>query len=141
MIGLGCGARSYTRTLHYSSEYAVSRTGVRGILADYIGKPEEEFDVADYGIVLDAGEQRRRYVLMSLLQAEGLNLARYRRRFGAEAWEHLPELKELETHGLAETLHGSLLRMTAAGLERSDTIGPWLTSQKIRALMQEYELR
>ena len=24
MVGLGCGARSYTRSLHYSNEYAVN---------------------------------------------------------------------------------------------------------------------
>jgi oxygen-independent coproporphyrinogen-3 oxidase len=29
MVGLGAGARSYTRALHYSSEWAVSRAGVK----------------------------------------------------------------------------------------------------------------
>ena len=29
MIGLGPGARSYTRSMHYSTEYAVGQTGVR----------------------------------------------------------------------------------------------------------------
>jgi len=38
MVGLGCGARSYTRALHYSGEYAVGATGVREILAAYIAK-------------------------------------------------------------------------------------------------------
>src|SRR5262249_2986370 len=32
MVGLGCGARSYTRGLHYSTEYAVRGRGVREIL-------------------------------------------------------------------------------------------------------------
>ncbi len=36
MVGLGCGARSYTRGLHYSSEYAVGASGVRAILRDYV---------------------------------------------------------------------------------------------------------
>src|SRR5690606_10216074 len=36
MVGIGCGARSYTRELHYSSEFAVGRTGVRSILNDYL---------------------------------------------------------------------------------------------------------
>ena len=30
MVGLGCGARSYTPALHYSFDYAVSVGGVRG---------------------------------------------------------------------------------------------------------------
>ena len=32
MLGLGCGARSYTRALHYSREFAVGREGVTDIL-------------------------------------------------------------------------------------------------------------
>ena len=71
MVGLGCGARSYTSTLHYSSEYAVGSTGVRQIIADYMARSNETFDYADYGFVLDEEEQRRRYLIQSLLQADG----------------------------------------------------------------------
>ena len=38
MVGLGCGARSYTRGLHYSREYAVGAAAIRGILADYCAR-------------------------------------------------------------------------------------------------------
>ena len=140
MVGLGCGARSYTAGLHYSSEYAVGRTGVKAILADYVARPAELFRSADHGTALDGDEQRRRYVITSLLQAEGLDLAAYRRRFGADAADDLPQLDGLAPLGLAEEV-GDRLRLTALGLERSDAIGPWLYSGRMQRLTEVYELR
>jgi oxygen-independent coproporphyrinogen-3 oxidase len=137
MIGLGCGARSYTRALHYASEYAVRAAGIREILADYVARPDEAFDQADYGFRLDPDEQRRRYVLQSLLCGEGLRHDVYERRFGTAVGADLPELAELEPLGLAtRTAEG--LRLTATGLERSDTIGPWLYSPAVRGLTEAY---
>ena len=52
MVGLGCGARSYTRQLHYSSEYAVGASGVRDIIRHFVQQPPEEFVVASHGIHL-----------------------------------------------------------------------------------------
>src|SRR5262249_5744093 len=80
MVGLGSGARSYTRALHYSGEYAVGARGVRQIIADYVTRPEESFACADYGFRLDGAEQRRRYVIQSLLAQEGLARSAYARR-------------------------------------------------------------
>lgn len=140
MVGLGCGARSYTTALHYSSEYAVGRTGVKSILADYIAKPADAFDWVAYGAVLDAEEQRRRYVLQLLLQAEGLNGDAYHKRFGSDWGDDLPQLAELTAQGLTELADGHL-RLTEWGMERSDTLGPWLYSAPARRLMEAYDLR
>lgn len=140
MVGVGCGARSYTHALHYSSEYAVSARGVRGILNDYIAQPDEAFDVAAYGYRLDEEDQRRRYVIQSLLQAEGLELAAYERRFGSELFSDLPQMHRLSKLGFAAR-GGGFLRLTEYGLERSDTIGPWLCSEQARRLSEAYELR
>jgi oxygen-independent coproporphyrinogen-3 oxidase len=140
MVGLGCGARSYTRALHYSGEYAVGATGVREILAAYIAKPDEAFDFADYGFALDGAEQRRRFVIQSLLQVEGLDFAAYRSRFGSEAMDDLTDLARLEDRGLAMR-EGDRLRLTEEGLEMSDVIGPALYSPRVRNLMESYELR
>jgi oxygen-independent coproporphyrinogen III oxidase len=140
MVGLGCGARSYTQALHYSGEYAVGAKSVREILNDYVSKPDAAFDFADYGYGLDAADQRRRFVIQSLLQAEGLSLAAYRQRFGTEAADDLPELEELPSHGLA-IREGDSLRLTGEGVEKSDVIGPWLYSAKARGLMEACELR
>lgn len=140
MVGLGCGARSYTRRLHYSTEYAVGRTGVRAILEDYVHREEKRFGFADYGFALDPEEQRRRFVLLSLLQSEGLDLDAYRERFGGDPGDHLPELADLEPLGLARQEERRLL-LTETGLERSDAIGPWLGSPRVRGLMESYDLR
>ena len=140
MVGIGCGARSYTRGLHYSSEYAVGAPGVRAIVDDYINRPGESFASAAYGFALDADDQRRRYLIQSLLQIEGLDLAAYRWRFGGEALHDYPELAELASHDFAVTT-ATHLRLTEAGLEQSDTIGPWLYSASVRRQMESYELR
>lgn len=140
MVGLGCGARSYTETLHYSSEYAVGRSGVKSILADYVSKSADDFAVADYGVRLDPEEQRRRHIVKSLLQAEGLALDDYRRRFGSSPHDDLQELSLLPERGLAELRDGRLV-LTEIGLERSDAIGPWLYSAEMARLMGDYELQ
>jgi oxygen-independent coproporphyrinogen-3 oxidase len=139
MIGLGCGARSYTSSLHHSSEYAVSRGGVAAILGDYLRRPASDLAVASYGIQLSRDEQRRRFVILSLLQAEGLDCDAYGQRFDSDALTDLPPLRQLVDHGWA-TMMDRRLRLTQEGLAWSDAIGPWLYSPAVQALMQEYEL-
>ncbi|HEU5230930.1 MAG TPA: hypothetical protein VFU49_24115, partial [Ktedonobacteraceae bacterium] len=140
MVGLGCGARSYTCTHHYASEYAVGARGVRAILSEYIAMPSEAFDAAYYGFCLDDEEQRRRYVLKSLLEAGGLNLDHYRRRFDSDVLSDLPALHDLIGSGMA-VIAENVMMLTAAGIERSDTIGPWFDSRRVRELMRGYQLR
>lgn len=139
MVGIGCGARSYTRRLHYSSEYGVSRRSVAEILEHYLQREDRDFAVADYGFALDGDEQRRRYAIQSLLIRSGLDRAAYRRRFGADCLQDLPQLGELETHGLA-IVDAQRIVPTEAGLARADTIGPWLASPAVRERMHAYAL-
>lgn len=140
MVGLGCGARSYTRGLHYSREYAVGAAAIRGILADYSARPAASFRSVEYGFQLDREDERRRYVIQSLLQVPGLSLSQYRQRFGSDVIDDLPEIEELEMNGLA-TLSSGRLQLTPAGLERSDVIGPWLNSRRVVELMDQYQVR
>jgi oxygen-independent coproporphyrinogen-3 oxidase len=140
MVGLGCGARSYTRGLHYSREYAVASPGVREILADYLQRDEISFAHADYGFALDGDEQRRRYVAQSLLQSDGLDAEAYRLRFGSDLFADLPQLAELQSLGLAQR-DGDRLTLTPRGMEASDVIGPWLNSPAVDAAMRAYEQR
>jgi oxygen-independent coproporphyrinogen-3 oxidase len=140
MVGLGCGARSYTQSLHYSSEYAVGQTGVREILHDFVKRPDSSFDLASHGFTLDMLEQQRRFVIQSLLQVSGLDIGFYRSRFGSNVFSDLPQLLELVTLDLA-TRHQDFLKLTAAGLERSDAIGPWLYSNQVQYLIGNYKLR
>jgi oxygen-independent coproporphyrinogen-3 oxidase len=138
MVGLGCGARSYTRGLHYSSEYAVGRVGVREIIQDFVQQPAEAFGHLTHGIYLNEDERRRRYVLQSLLHISGLNLEMYGQQFGGDALADFPPLIGLADAGLARLDHG-VLTLTPAGLEQSDAIGPWLYSPAVRALSEAYE--
>ena len=140
MVGLGCGARSYTGALHYGSEYAVGGRGVRAILDDYAARPDHAFDRADFGCRLDEDDRRRRYVIQSLLSGEGLDGAGYLRRFGTDPFADLPGLAELEELGLA-VRSADRLALTDSGLERSDAIGPWLYSERVRRLMEDYAWR
>lgn len=140
MVGIGCGARSYTRALHYSSEFGVSRRSVAEILEHYLTLSPDDFGRIDYGIALDTDEQRRRFVIQSLLVRPGLDVDAYRLRFGDDCFAHLPQLHALETLALARR-EDPLLTLTDDGMARADTIGPWLISSNVGARMAEFELR
>ncbi|MFS0722553.1 STM4012 family radical SAM protein [Paenibacillus sp. 1P07SE] len=138
MVGLGCGARSYTREVHYASPYGVSRRATASIIADYVHAEDHRF--AEYGIVLTPAEQRRRYILKAILHAEGLELAGYHERFGSEALQTHAELEMLLHTGLAR-VEGGVYRLTEEGMAYSDAIGDWLISSDVRERMEAYELR
>lgn len=140
MVGLGCGARSYTQRLHYSSEYAVGRQGVRAILEDYLQRPPTSFDAADYGYWLDDEDRQRRYLILSLLSREGIDLARYESLFGNVALQKFRELGYLLRQGWA-SLEDGILELTDSGIEMSDAIGPWLYSRRVKERMKGYECR
>lgn len=139
MVGLGCGARSYTRSLHYSREYAVGRTGVRSIITDYLSLSEADLRVARHGFRLSAAERLRRYLLQSLLHVDGLDVAACQAEIGLDPWT-LP-LRQLLDAGLAGEAPDGRLRLTDAGLELSDAIGPLFYSAEVIALEQDYEPR
>lgn len=140
MVGIGCGARSYTRDLHYASEYGVSRRGVVDILDHYLSLSAQDFARVDHGIALDGDEQRRRHAIQSLLVRPGLSLAAWRARFDSDVFDDLPQLRELVPAGLAH-LDGDLLALTDEGFARADTLGPWLISPAVAARMADYTLR
>jgi oxygen-independent coproporphyrinogen-3 oxidase len=139
MVGLGAGARSYTTALHYSTEYAVGHAGIVKVIADFNRRTRAQFSAADYGCELDDDEQKRRYLLKSLLRVDGLDLAAYQRCFSTEVFADFPELLELPEESLAFEA-GGRLRLTPRGLELSDVIGPWLWSAAVRAKMDDFVL-
>lgn len=136
MVGLGAGARSYAASLHYSTGYAVERAATRAIVEDYAAYTESDFMQASYGFELGEDEQRRRFVIQSLLAQPGLEHAAYLRRFGGICRHDLPQLDELTALGLAHD-DGERLSLNARGVALSDTIGPWLGSARVQRLMKE----
>jgi oxygen-independent coproporphyrinogen III oxidase len=140
LIGLGCGSRSYTSNLHYSSEYAVGQTGVRDIIADFNTRDDASFALASHGFRLDDDEQRRRFVLQGIFNVSGVVRSAYQRRFGSDAMNDFALLTELEAHGLL-VVEAETLRLSESGLERSDAIGPALYSAAVNARSEEYQWR
>lgn len=138
MLGLGCGARSYTDTIHFSHEYAVDSRRVRSIIDGYIGMTFDEFRNVRHGFRLDEEERRRRFLVLSLLNTDGLSLSGYAERYGGPATGHFPELSDLLRNELVERA-GDRLVPTARGLELSDAIGNWLYSTNVRNLMAAYQ--
>ncbi|MGR4879896.1 STM4012 family radical SAM protein [Streptomyces sp. LARHCF249] len=140
MIGLGCGARSYTSTHHYSFDYAVDMGRIKRIIDDYTATAD--FGRALLGRYVDEGEARRRHLLQSLLQAGGMPLADYRERFGTDPHKDFPaELAAFTACGWLEgagTQSGEL-RLTPEGLAHSDALGPALFSPAVRAAMAAYD--
>ena len=137
MIGLGPGARSYTRELHYSSDYAVERASILRIVEMFADSAGVMGRFARHGAWLNRNEQQRRFVIKSLLRVEGLNAAEYRNRFGTCYLDDLPMLEELAGHDLAYVEREGA-RLNAEGMAWSDAIGPWLYSAAIRERMREY---
>ncbi|CUU59804.1 oxygen-independent coproporphyrinogen-3 oxidase [Parafrankia irregularis] len=137
MVGLGCGARSYTSDLHYSFEYAVGTRHVRAILDDYLR--ETDFATARVGFTLTGDERRRRHLIQSLLQAEGLDRIAYRERFHTDVTADF-DLTAFADRGWLEQTPSSL-RLTPDGLAHSDALGPALFSPRVQALMASYTPR
>jgi oxygen-independent coproporphyrinogen III oxidase len=140
MLGLGCGARSYTRQLHYSLDYAVTPKSVKQIISDYLARDASSFQQAEFGFLLNEEEQRRRYLLQSILNTDGLLISDYRERFGTTPEEDFPILGTFAELGLLTRTESSWTP-TSEGLERSDALGPWLFSEPVQQLMKSYELR
>ncbi|WP_428240944.1 STM4012 family radical SAM protein [Gynuella sp.] len=140
MVGLGAGARSYTRNVHYSSEYAVGRHDIKSIIEHYSQMTADDFRYAGYGVTLNEKERQRRFVIQSLLLAEGLSLRQYTETFRSQVINDLPELAVLAKLGLTQTSDLDI-RLTETGLERADMIGDWLISKDVRQRMQGFELR
>lgn len=137
MIGLGCGARSYTRRLHYGTRFATTQAGVKAILGDWVSQSEHEFALATHGFRLSKEEQWRRYLIMSLLQCEGLLIAEFQALFPEVDVESLPEWTQLVQRGWAAR-SGTRWQLTEAGIENSDVVGPMLYSPSVRENLRSF---
>lgn len=137
MIGLGCGARSYTRRLHYATRFAVTQAGVRAILQEWINQNDDELALATHGMWLSEDEQGRRFAIMSLLQAEGLSIAEFNQRFPSGRIDEIPGFSEILLRGWAVQA-GDRFVLTTDGLTNSDIVGPLLYSEPVRERLREF---
>lgn len=141
MLGLGAGARSYTKQVHYSSDYAVGSKNVKSIIENYIAKTAADHAVADYGIRLNEDECKRRYLIKSILQVAGLDKQQYQAFFKSDVLEEHPKLIQLFESGLCFVENDTQIKLTSAGLDLSDAIGPWLYSDEIVSKIKEFDLK
>ncbi|MBY0550015.1 MAG: STM4012 family radical SAM protein [Candidatus Obscuribacterales bacterium] len=136
MVGIGSGARSYTAALHYSGPYAVQRDRVKSIIAQYTHNKADDFALVNYGIKLDLDDQRRRFVIQSILQAEGMLLDAYEVKFAGSCLDHIPDLRKLLQVKLLR-INDGILQLTERGMERSDEVGVDLYSPYVSGLMRK----
>jgi oxygen-independent coproporphyrinogen-3 oxidase len=135
VLGLGTGARSYTARAHYSTRYAVTRRGVLDILDDYAASDADSFRHAHHGIAITRDEAMRRFVLKSILRADGLDGARFEALYGVAPADAFPALAMLGEMGLLAQ-SGANIRPTESGLEHADAIPPLFYSDPVRARMR-----
>ena len=91
------------------------------------------------GFALDAAERRRRWLVKTLLRAEGVDRVAWRARFGGDVADAFPMERLAERGWLAAD--DTTVRLTDEGMAHSDAVGPWLVSDAVKAAMGEYELR
>lgn len=137
MVGLGCGARSYTSQVHYAAPFAVEAGAVRGIIRDWIRSTDDDFALARWGIHLSSDERRRRFVIQSLLHSEGLHRDNYEKHFQRGLDQDFPQLDEWRNCNWVYDDCG-VIRLTAEGLEFSDYIGPALYAREHFQALQEF---
>ena len=138
MFGFGCGARSYTRDYHYSFEYSVDRDKSSDAIKRYTRLSDDDFRHAHFGYYLNPEDQKRRYLILSLLRCEGISRGDYLSRFGCDPYFEFAELFELQNRGLL-IVEPERLRLNETGIALSDRIGPWLYSHKVRQWMNGME--
>lgn len=136
MIGIGAGARSYTKTLHYSSEYAVSRKVIKSIIQGYSEK--KDFNFINYGIHLNQEEQIRRFLIKSLIDGGRLDSRTFKERFQQSIFD-IAIIQDFFDQKLLEQ-KGAFIQLSTPGLEMEDWIGPALFSSQVNDRMNAFQL-
>ena len=134
MLGLGAGARSYTRGLHYSTPWKMVARNIRAVVEDYARRMRDGDTRVSHGFALDDDERRRRAVIQSLL-FDGLFLA----DFADDPRETFAdEFGILREEGLVAEDADSI-RLTPKGVKYADIVGQLFFSDRVRAVIAEFE--
>src|SRR5262249_13788161 len=122
MVGLGAGARSYTRALHYSTPWKMVARNIRGVVEDYCAAMAAGKTDVPHGFALDEDERRRRFVIQSLLY-DGLFWEDFTDAFGTDARTcFAPQWQALEGEGCVG-LGEDGVRLTPRGVRHADVVG------------------
>jgi oxygen-independent coproporphyrinogen-3 oxidase len=138
MVGIGAGARSYTRALHYSTPWKMVARNIRGVVEAYGAAMQAGDTAVSHGFALDDDERQRRFVIQSLLY-DGLDLGEFATAFAADALERFrAQWNALEGEGCV-TVGAGAVRLTARGVRHADVVGQLFFSERVRRLMDTYE--
>jgi oxygen-independent coproporphyrinogen-3 oxidase len=138
MVGLGAGARSYTRRLHYSTPWKMTTRNIRGVIEDYCTAMEAGDFAIRHGFVLDDDERLRRWIIQSLLGGR-LDIGECDRLFGEDWVVGVADvIAALAAEGLIFPA-GNGLALTTRGGRHSDIVGDLFFSPRVRQLMAEFE--
>lgn len=133
LVGLGAGARSYARGVHFRNTYTTLNG--RKALQTYISNITSGRHSVESGVYLDADEQMRQYCIGHLAALDQVEL---RRLFGQSFEEKFPDLYEDMVRAELVGIEGSVLRLTEQGLLFRDLIGRQLFSPRARELEDAY---
>jgi oxygen-independent coproporphyrinogen-3 oxidase len=138
MVGLGAGARSYTRCLHYSTPWKMVSRNIRAVVDSYSEAMLRGDTAIRHGFSLDQDERQRRFVIQSLLY-QGLDLNEFSDLFDADAGKVFdPQWQALDAEGCT-TRDNSEVRLTARGVRHADVVGQLFFSARVQHLMDSYE--
>jgi oxygen-independent coproporphyrinogen-3 oxidase len=138
MVGLGAGARSYTRALHYSTPWRMVARNIRTVVDTY-EKAMRSGDLnVSYGFLLDSEEQLRRFVIQSLL-SDGLNRHESADWFGIDPGVYFaPQWEALAAEDCVRAA-SEWIRLTNRGVRHADVVGQLFFSERVKHLMATYE--
>ncbi len=137
MIGIGAGARSYTKNLHYSTDYAVKRKEIKTIINEYMST--KHFKSVNYGVRLNIEEQKRRFLIKSLTDGGTLNTGLYEETFDKSPFEEFHILNELQERNWLTEITTNVFTLNQEGMCYEDVIGPALYSENSKQLMSDFE--
>lgn len=133
LIGLGGGARSYSKDFHFRNTYA-SLNG-RKALIEYMDNVSNGRHSVESGVRLDLDEQSRQYAIGHI---QALDEDLFFQRFGLRVEDKFGELyTDMLRLGLVQR-EGPVWRLTPKGLLFRDLLGRQMFSPKAKALEEAY---
>lgn len=133
LVGLGAGARSYSRHLHFRNTFAP--VNGQKALETYLANVARGHHSIESGVLLDSDEKQRQYAIAHLLH---LDLEGFEAEFGVPFEDRFGHLKRrLEQLGLVEQ-EGSILSLSEQGLLFRDLIAREFFSPISRELEEAY---
>lgn len=136
-LSIGCGGRSYIDELHFATPFSVRPQRCAHILQSYLQKADHL--VIEHGYILSGDERKRRFVLKNLLDFRGLPLAQYETLFHTSPLADFPQFIQWQAQGWITQDGQANLRLTEAGLDLSDYLGPALISPEVRRKMAAWQ--